>query len=79
MRELNDQELGLVSGGTAISTSTAVGGAGAIIGGASSNSYASTYANPFSTSGAATNYSQAYGVVPVAVSGATSGSGGCPG
>jgi hypothetical protein len=75
MRELNNQELGLVSGGITITNSTAVGGASAIIGVASSNSYVSTYADPSSTSGNASNYSQAYGVGSVAVSGATSGSG----
>lgn len=72
MHELNDQELEQVVGGIAGSTSTGLGGASAIFGGATSNSQTQTYADPFSTSGYAANQSQAHGFAPVAVSGVTS-------
>jgi bacteriocin-like protein len=75
MNELNDQELEQVAGGIAVSTSTGLGGASALFGGATSNSQSQTTANPFSTSGYAANQSNAHGLAPVAVSGATSSSG----
>jgi len=75
MQELNEKELEQVVGGIAVSTSTGLGGASALFGGATSNSQSQTTANPFSTTGYAANQSNAHGVAPVALSGASSSSG----
>jgi lactobin A/cerein 7B family class IIb bacteriocin len=63
MQELDEQQLEQVQGGATGSTALGVGLAGAYYGDASTSSTAASYANPFQTSGSATNSNAPNGAV----------------
>jgi lactobin A/cerein 7B family class IIb bacteriocin len=74
MKELNDQELEQVQGGTSVAGGLAAGAAGAFygVGADSSNVYAHT--TPYSGTADASNRGFAAGVDPIVLSGAAAGS-----
>jgi lactobin A/cerein 7B family class IIb bacteriocin len=70
MKELNDQELEQVVGGS-IATGTAIGGAGAVFGVAADGSNVYTHTTPYSATADSSNGGFAAGLFPVVLSGAT--------